>query len=185
MRIDKEKMSKSLNNFLTLNDLCSQFDPMVIRYLFLQHQYRNPLDFSLDELPGIQKSYQRLCMLCKDQTIPDFYKPGIADFSSIGQHMLRFLCDDLNLPGMLGVVFEHFKEIQASSELQLQVRFILNRITGLALEPLPEKVVELTPEIARMIEEREQARKRKEWAVADNLREKLRALGFEMQDEKL
>ena len=55
--IDKEKMSKSLGNFFTLNDVFKSFDPMVVRFYYLQHHYRSPLDFNEDALASAQKAY--------------------------------------------------------------------------------------------------------------------------------
>src|SRR5690606_24247019 len=61
VRIDKEKMSKSLGNFFTLRDVFIEYDPMVVRFMILNHHYRSPLDFSFDDLAVSQKTYQRLC----------------------------------------------------------------------------------------------------------------------------
>ncbi len=185
VRIDHEKMSKSLKNYVTLHDLTDQHDPMMIRYLILQHQYRNPLDFSLDELPGVLKSYQRLCKIFGDQELPERYRPAFGELMPAAQRMMQFLGDDLNTPGMLGVVFEHAKYIQGNSELKKQVGFIMKNILGLAFAPVVEEVIEVTPQIQEMIAERERARARKDWATADALRDKLRELGFDVRDHKL
>ena len=58
--INHEKMSKSLGNFFTLRDIFKNFDPMVVRYYFVTHQYKAPLDFSFEDMTVAQKSYQRL-----------------------------------------------------------------------------------------------------------------------------
>src|SRR3989304_813986 len=69
VRVDKEKMSKSLGNFFTLQDVFKNIDPMVIRYYYITHHYRAPLDFSFDDIAAVQKSYQRLCKLFSTSTI--------------------------------------------------------------------------------------------------------------------
>jgi cysteinyl-tRNA synthetase len=61
VRINKEKMSKSLDNFFTLQDIFKQFDPMVLRYHFVKHNYSAPLDFSFADLEIDRKTYQKLC----------------------------------------------------------------------------------------------------------------------------
>ena len=61
---NKEKMSKSLGNFFVLRDLFNHFDPMVMRYYFLTHHYRMPIEFSFEGLTSAQKSYERLIRLC-------------------------------------------------------------------------------------------------------------------------
>ncbi len=181
VRINQEKMSKSLQNFLTLKDLFSQFKPEVARYLFLQHHYRSPLDFALDELPSIEKSYQRLQKLFEGTVLEK--KLSFDELKPIARRMVTFLCDDLNTPGMLGVVFEHAKEIQEDAVLKKQAYYILKQIAGCALSPLEEKVI--TPQIQLILQQREEARKKKDWQTADALRDQLKALGFDVQDKKL
>lgn len=182
VRINQEKMSKSLGNFFTLRDLFAQFDPMVVRYSFLQHQYRNPLDFSYEELESVRKSYQRLCKAFAGAKNLD--KLTEENLSPIGQRMIQFLCEDLNTPGMLGVVFENVKEITQDDNLKAEIRTILNELGGLALEPIEEEQVAITPEIQALLDAREEARARKDWAESDRLRDKLRELGVEIQDKK-
>ncbi len=75
--INHEKMSKSLGNFFTLRDIFKQFDPMVVRYYFITHQYKAPLDFSFQDMMVAQKSYQRLIRLLDsvqcDEEAPLYY----------------------------------------------------------------------------------------------------------------
>lgn len=198
VRIDKEKMSKSLGNFFTLRDVFAKFDPMVVRYYYLQHHYRSPLDFAWDDLEAAQKSYQRLCKVfagaslgCKERQpqtslrLDDLLKTVSGKELEIVQEMINFICDDLNTPGMFGVIFEHLPEISASNTLGQAVYQLLTGILGLSLQPLPEKQVEITPEIQKLIDERDAARKEKNWKRSDELRDQLKALGFEAQDKKL
>ena len=181
VRINKEKMSKSLGNFFTLRQIFEQYDPMVIRFYYLSHQYRAPLDFAFDDIDAVQKSYQRLCKFFAS------YERGGNDFqqSAIVQKMLEFVCDDLNTPGMFGVLFENLSSLQHDSMQARMVKTFLMDILGLSLQPLPEKEVALTPEIERLIQEREQARSAKNWALSDALRDQLKELGYEAQDKKL
>jgi len=182
VRINQEKMSKSLGNFFTLRDVFKEFDPMLVRYLYLQHQYRNPLDFSFDELTTLIKSYKRLVKLCHDATTvsPEIIKNSD---SPIIHSMLKFLCDDLNTPGMFGVVFEHFNEIEQNNDLKNMVTTILTTILGLTLEPIAETTTEITPEIAKLIQERNDARSRKDYKTADMLRDQLLKLGVSVHDK--
>lgn len=183
VRIDKEKMSKSLGNFFTLRDVFEKFDPMVIRYYYLNHYYRAPLDFSFDDISALQKSYQRLCRVFEP------YKTSSSDVarmsqSAIVKQMLVFLNDDLNMPGMLGVLFENLTALQANKEEAVLVKSFLQQVLGLTLQPLAEKEIEITPEIEQLIKDRDAARAAKNWAQADAIRDQLKALGFEAQDKK-
>ena len=184
--INHEKMSKSLGNFFTLRDIFKQFDPMAVRYYFVTHQYKAPLDFSFQDMTVAQKSYQRLTRIldavpCKD------YEPLRFDTiqSDIVKRMFAFLLDDLNTPGMLGVLFESLDKIKNDVETLCEVKLFLQQITGLTCKPLPEAEVVITPEIEQLLTQREQARAAKDWARADMLRAQMRDLGYEVQDKKL
>lgn len=181
VRIDKEKMSKSLGNFFTLRQVFEKYDPMVVRFMILNHHYRSPLDFSFDDLDVAQKTYQRLCKLF-EQTKP---AKKIEMENPLVKQMMDFLCDDLNTPGMWGVVFENFKRLQESEQDRAAVKAVLQSVLGLTLEPLAEKEITLTPEMHALIEEREIARQQRDWARSDALRDKLKQLGYDVQDTKL
>ncbi len=190
---NKEKMSKSLGNFFVLRDLYKHFDPMVIRYYFLTHHYRMPIEFSFEGLTSAQKSYERLIRLCalssdlSAEALPcppkllakDGAKEGIID------RMLEFLQDDLNTPGLLGVIFENSTEIAQNKHELAAVKNILVNELGLTLQPLPERTVELTPEIEALIDGRNKARREKNWTRADELRDQLQQLGFDVHDGKI
>jgi cysteinyl-tRNA synthetase len=182
VRINQEKMSKSLGNFFTLRDVFKQFDPMVIRFYLLNHQYKAPLDFSFDDLQAIQKTYMRLCKVFAIDCSPT--SDLKIQESQVVQKMLEFLRDDLNTPGMWGVLFEGLPNLQKNRDQLCLVKAFIQNVLGLTLIPLPEKEIEITPEMAQLIKEREQARAAKEWKKADELREKLRTLGYEVQDKK-
>ena len=182
VRINQEKMSKSLGNFFTLRDVFKQFDPMVVRFYLLNHQYKAPLDFSFEDLQVMQKTYQRLCKQFAVEC-PEVSERLIKESSTV-QKMLEFLEDDLNTPGMWGTLFESLSALQKDQKELCLVKAFIQKMLGLTLVPLPEKEIEITPEIEELIKEREAARVAKNWARADELREKLRTLGYEVKDKK-
>ncbi|MGE0207479.1 MAG: cysteine--tRNA ligase [Candidatus Babeliales bacterium] len=183
VRINKEKMSKSLGNFFTLRDVFKQFDPMVVRFLYLNHHYRAPLDFSLQELEVAQKTYQKLAKffaqtICKKVSDQDILKNPLV------QEMLAFLYDDVNTTGLWGVLFSNLDALQKDQETFCAVKQFIMEVLGLTLEPLPEQEVTVTSEMQKLIAQREEARKQKDWARADALRDELRKLGYDTQDKK-
>ncbi len=184
VRINQEKMSKSLGNFFTLRQVFEQFDPMVVRFYILNHHYRAPLEFSFDDLQAVQKSYKRLCKLFEGIEVQK--KPLLMDEmqSDTVQKMLEFLLDDLNTPGMFGVLFERLPALHDKPQELQRIKSFIVAILGLDLKPIPEKTVAMTPEIEQLIKEREAARLAKNWARSDELRDKLKALGYEVQDKK-
>lgn len=181
--INKEKMSKSIGNVFTLDALFETYHPMLIRYYFVNHHYRSPLDFVPEQLDELKRSYHRLCTLfssCKQVTVT----PQEIRLSPIVQKMLVHLLDDLNTVGMLGVVFEHSAELQKNDRECASVRTFLHTILGLPFEHLPTDEMVITPEIEILLKQREIARTEKNWKKADEIREQLRQLGFQVQDTK-
>lgn len=178
ININKEKMSKSLGNAINLKQLFTTIDPMVLRFYFLQHHYRTPLDFDISEFDGIKTAYKKLCSL-RDVSMPE----NVQHDSPITNAVIQALQDDLNTPKAIGIIFEHMQSIKQNTVLCSKVVYILQNIFGLTLESatISHKI---TPEIAHLLQEREIARKNKEWARADALRDELTKLGYQVQDKK-
>lgn len=183
VRINEEKMSKSLGNFFTLKDLFKEADPMVIRFYLLNHQYRAPLDFSTEDLKSMEKTYKRLIRIF-DQVLPHADEKTVRS-SSVVQKMLPFLYDDLNTVGLMGLLFESLDLLQKDHAELAAVKGFLQQVLGLTFAPLAEEEVQITPEMQKLIDEREQARLAKDWARADLLRDQLLELGYTSQDKKL
>jgi cysteinyl-tRNA synthetase len=182
VQINKEKMSKSLGNVFNLKDIFAQFDPQVLRYYYLSHHYRSPLDFSLDDLVVAQKTYQRLCNYFAKHHCDKVLEENIL-LQPVITEMLTALCDDLNSPNMLGILFAKIDTLSAAE--QCSIKLFLQQVLGFSLQPLPEKTVEITSEIKQLLQEREQARKERDFKKADQLRDQLKKLGYEAKDEKL
>ena len=180
VQINKTKMSKSLNNFFTLKDVFTQIDPMVLRYYFANHNYNTPLDFDLTELHKIQKSYNRLCLALDDINSGELTNQELGNSSFI-QKLLSFLLDDLNTSGMFGAIFEHLGNLSRQDKLHLKA--FLKQVLGLTMLVIPDKQIEITPQIQALITARDEARANKDWATADRLRDQLTALGYVAQDK--
>jgi len=186
VRINKEKMSKSLNNFFTLKDIFKDFDPMVVRYHFIKHNYTAPLEFSFEELEIDQKSYQKLAKIFNVINSKDLNKLNNKQVkeSKVVQKMLNFICDDLNTSGLFGVLFENLNYLKTNLEELAKVKKFILEVLGLTLIPLPEKQVEITPEIQNLLDLRNKARINKNWSESDRLRDELVKLGVIIQDIK-
>ena len=184
VRINKEKMSKSLGNFFTLHEIFEKYDPMVLRFYFLKHHYRNPLDFSFQDLESAQTTYKRLVHFFADSSTHTIQHNQLSNNSVIKQ-MLDFLQDDLNTSGAFGILFDNLSELQENQEAKAAVKSFLINVFGLTLQALPEKSIPITPEIEELLKIREQARISKNWALADQIRKQLHDLGVDVQDKKL
>ena len=184
VRINKEKMSKSLHNFFSLREVFERYNPMLIRYYILMHHYGSPLDFAFEDIDSAAKSYQRLAKFFQNyqlMSLEEFKQK--APHSIFAQKLIDALSDDLNTAAFWGIIFEHIKNsTQENAELaKAAVIYLL----GITLELLPEKTVILTKEIEDLIVAREQARTEKDWKKADFLRDQLKNLGFDTQDKKI
>ena len=184
VRINKEKMSKSLGNFFTLKEVIKEFDPMVIRFYFLKHYYRGPLDYAVEEIEAAQKAYKKLVNFFQDIDLADFNDVDELKSNAIVMKMVNNLTDDLNTSGMFGVLFENLTTLQNDLNAKKLVKYFIVQIMGLRLEPIFEKKVAITPEIQKLIDDRNQARIDKDWNKADALRDELNRLGVEVQDKK-
>ncbi|MEX2438032.1 MAG: cysteine--tRNA ligase [Candidatus Babeliales bacterium] len=182
--INQEKMSKSLGNFFTLRQIFEKFDPMVVRYYILAHQYGKPLNFSLDDIAAIEKSYRRLCVIFSAADCSAMSKDELLVYPII-QELLATLLDDLDTAGFLAVLHENLTFLQENLAQLCAVKQFIQTVLGLSLEPLPEKLVEITPEIRQIMRDREAARAAKNWAKADELRDTLIALGVDLKDKKI
>ena len=185
VRINKEKMSKSLGNFLTLHEILEKYDPMVVRFYYLKHHYRNPLDFSYQDLDAAAVAYKKLVKFFEDVSDKSVHDLYLVKKNMIVEDMTKALFDDLNTSAIFGTIFEKMDILRDDAHAKSLVKFFIVNVLGLTLEPLAQKEVEITPEIQELLNQREQARIDKNWALSDQLRDRLRDLGIEVQDKKL
>ena len=180
VQINKEKMSKSLGNFFTLKDIFKSYDPMILRYYLACHNYNTPLEFDINELGKLQKSYQRLALALNEVSTTQVTIEQVKS-NPVTHKMLQFICDDLNISGLFGVIFENLTQMDLESKQC--VKFFLQQIIGLTMLSI-EHQLEITPQIQDLIDQRESARAVKNWALADQIREELSSLGLIIQDKK-
>ncbi|QGM80466.1 cysteine--tRNA ligase [Otariodibacter oris] len=190
LTINEEKMSKSLNNFFTIRDILNKYDSESVRYFFLTAQYRSLLDYSEENIGLARKALERLYTAlrgCKtDISLPedDQYVESFKESMN----------DDFNTPGALAVLFELAREInKLKAENQAEADKLASRLKQLAgvlglLEQDPEVFLQgdanndEVAEIEALIKQRNDARASKNWAVADEARNKLTEMGIILED---
>jgi len=172
--INKEKMSKSLGNFFTLREIFEKYDPMVVRYMLLTQHYRQPLDFSEDKLEQSKSAYQRIVNAVRKTN-------GIKDDTLHEQKFVNCMDDDFNTPQALAVIHNLSDKIFESKIDSVKTLLKLCDVLGLVVNI----EIEIPDIIKKLTEEREQARKDKNWELADEIRNKIREEGFEIEDTKL
>lgn len=185
VRINKEKMSKSLGNFFTLHDVLEKFDPMIVRFYYLKHHYRNPLDFSFDDLESAAVAYKKIVQFFIDVSEKSVHDVNLVKENCVVAEMFAALQEDLNTSAAFGILFEKMPILQGDSHAKALVKYFVVHILGLTLEPIIEPQIVITPEIQSLLDQREIARVQKNWALADQLRDQLKALGIDTHDKKL
>ena len=181
VRVNQEKMSKSLGNFLTLKDAYTTFNPMLLRYYYLIHHYRSPLDFSPEDIKATGKSYQRLCQAFEGIE-PASPTEILASGDTLTKDLIQALTDDLNVAKFMGLIFDHLKD--SGPNQKALIKGLFTEVLGLDLVPEVKPEVTITTEIQELLDQREQARNDRDWSKADELRDKLKDLGFDVQDKK-
>lgn len=174
VNIENVKMSKSLGNFKTINDLLKIYSPEVIRYFVISNHYRKPLDFSDKTLESAKNSYERMKNI--SSTITDDKKTNkkyIDEFK-------KAMDDDLNTPKALQVLWNLLRDENAEGKFQTIKK--IDEVFGLKLTE--KEKIKIPSEIKNLVEERENYRREKNWKKADELREKINKLGFVLNDTK-
>ena len=133
VRINKEKMSKSLGNFLTLHELLEKYDPMVVRFYYLKHHYRNPLDFSYEDLDAATIAYKRIVHFFEDVSEKSVHNIELVKENMVVEAMMQALFDDLNTSAVFGILFEKMEILKGDSHAQALVRYFIVNILGLTL----------------------------------------------------
>lgn len=188
VRIDDEKMSKSLNNFFTIREVLKVYHPEVIRYFLLSSHYRSPVNYSEENLNSAKASVGRLYSALESVAITDETKAD--EGTSYESDFMAVMNDDFNTPKAIAVLFELAKEVNKSKQPGLVVLLIkLANQIGL-LEQDAESFFKSQPSdsdltdemIAQLIEERKTARAEKNFARSDEIRDLLGEQGIELLD---
>ncbi len=198
INVDNVKMSKSLGNFFTVRDVAEKYGYEPIRYLMISSQYRSPINYSVDVIEQCKASLSRL-YTCRDNL--DFAlsnakdeKPDDAEeikkvMDSRREQYIKAMDDDLNTADAISAVFELVKDIntkvivdESSKELVNYAINIFDELTDVLGLVYNRQSSSLDDEIEEMIEVRQKARKEKNWAEADRIRDELKAQGIILED---
>ncbi|QBQ62964.1 cysteine--tRNA ligase [Actinobacillus indolicus] len=190
LTINEEKMSKSLNNFFTIRDILNKYDCESVRYFFLTAQYRSLLDYSEENIGLARKALERLYTALRGCD----WNVELAENDQYVTAFKESMDDDFNTPGALAVLFELAREInKLKAENQAEANKLAARLKQLAgvlglLEQDPETFLQgdanndEVAEIEALIKQRNEARASKNWAAADEARNKLTAMGIVLED---
>ena len=194
VRVDNEKMSKSLGNFFTIRDVLAKYNPEVVRYFLISSHYRSPINYSEENLKQAQQSLERFYTALRQAAVSAGVKGQFVDAERLEAYRNRFIDamdDDFNTPEALALLFELVKEINKAPDKSAQLVDLLKHLAGLLglLQQSPEAFLQGTAapgisaeEVEALIAARNAARAEKEWAKADQLRDELIANGILLDD---
>jgi cysteinyl-tRNA synthetase len=199
INIDNEKMSKSLGNFFTVRDVVALYDYEEIRFFLLSAQYRSPVNFS-DKLMdqsrnGLSRMYEALKNLANIKGSGEMTRDEAGLIKKLGENRSNFIAhmdDDLNTADAIADMFDMVRTINAgisdgvlmSREAAGEATRALKELGGVLGILQKEIEVELTPEIHKLVEERIEARKKKDFASSDRIRDELKEMGILIEDTK-
>ena len=174
--VEGEKMSKSLGNTYTVQDvLDKRFDPIALRYLYLQTHYRQEMNFTWEALEGAQTALNKL----RAEFVSwQEAKVGCAEFE---QNFMDAISDDLNMSKAISIVWEMVRsDYPASAKKRSLLKF--DDVLGLGLSEYKEEKVEVPDEVRKLIKEREKLRKTGNFGEADKVRDEIKEKGFIIED---
>jgi len=200
LNIDNRKMSKSLGNFFTVREIEKHYDLQILRMFMLSAHYRSPLNFSHDLMESAKSSYERICNAvdnlnfligaAKTESMSDAEKEKAKELDGFTKQFDEAMDDDINTADAFAAVFDLVRfansEVNgdSSKEFAQAVKdeiLMLGDILGMKFE---KKAEVLDSDIEALIEERQAARKAKNFARADEIRDQLAGMGITLLDTR-
>ncbi|WP_040684032.1 cysteine--tRNA ligase [Thermobrachium celere] len=198
LNVNNQKMSKSLNNFFTAREILEKYDAEVIRMFMLSGHYRNPINFSIDLLEqakaGLERIYNSISNLehvidvSKYENLKEEEKEFSNKLVEYKNRFIEVMDDDFNTADAISVIFDMVRDINSNISVESSkeiARKALDMIRDLGspLAILQKSTKEnLDEEIERLIQERQKARKEKNYALADKIRDELKQRGIILED---
>lgn len=198
INVDNVKMSKSLGNFFTVRDVAEKYGYEPIRYLLISAQYRSPINYSTDIIEQCIAALNRL-YTCRDSL--DFELKNAADaehdgdkaiidgFDKYREQFISAMDDDLNTADAIASIFELVRDINTnvvgktpSKALVEGAIAMFDELTGVLGLVYNRKSETLDSDVEALIEARTNARKEKNWAEADRIRDQLKEMGIVLED---
>ena len=180
--VDGGKMSKSLGNNYLLSDLQAKgYAPVVFRYFCLNVQYRQKINFTWEAMDAAKTAYNKLCA----QLVAHKNSPEKTDKAILDDFTKKFedaINDDLNVPLAIGVLWTMLKQPKSKDIYNLALKF--DKVFALDFDKVKEEKVEIDvpDEVVALAEERLAARKAKNWAESDRLRNEIAERGYAIKD---
>lgn len=181
LMVDGGKMSKSLGNIYTLDQLAEKgIEPTALRLFFLGAHYRAKLNFTFEAVQGAQRALEKLRSIFL--MLPH---PPSGEGLEVKEYHRRFfeaIEDDLNSPQALAAMWEMLGDSACSLAAKVEALLEFDEVLGLGLEQYVEKKIEIPVKVSALLNDREAARAAKNWAESDRLRDEIHKIGFVVED---
>lgn len=178
LKIEEEKMSKSLGNMYTLSDLQAKgFSPLAFRYLTFQTHYRAEMNFTWEALAASQSALERLYEIASEFT--EIHKDSDIEFE---RDFLDALNQDLNMPKALSVMWELIKTNKIDNPHKAATLREMDKILGLEIFEKAKIRTQISPRVLQMAAERDQLRHNKQFTQADHMRMRIEKMGYVVKD---
>jgi len=187
LKVEGEKMSKSLKNFIRVADVEKKgYEPLVLRYLFLTGHYRTSMNFTFKALKAAQEAYNKLrSMVGEWQAVKartSLSEDKLAKVQGLSVKFRAMVEEDLAMPQALAVVWEMVKSnIPEQDKWELIVDW--DQVLGLGLAEVKKEKLTIPAEVKQLAEERKKLRQEKKWQKSDEVRRKIEARGFIIEDK--
>ena len=177
LTVNGRKMSKSEGTAYTLQEIIDKgFKPLALRFFFLQAHYRSKQNFTWEALQAAQNGLEHLY----NQVLELSCKKGIIN-REFKDKFVQALSDNFNSPQAIAVLQEVLKSNLSPSD-KLATILDFDKVLGLNLGKIKKEKQKIPKEIQKLVKEREKARKNKDWQKSDELRNKIRDLGYIVED---
>jgi cysteinyl-tRNA synthetase len=180
LQVDGGRMGKSLGNAYTISDIEKRsISPLALKYFYLSGHYRSPLNFTWEALSASSKALARINEYVSLHIASQTATEEIIEVNSTYEEkFLSAINNDLNMPSALAVLHELIHDDKVFPNVKIKTILNFDEVLGLELG----KIEDIPPEVTLMFEERRKAREEKNWALADQLREKIEAMGYTGKD---
>jgi cysteinyl-tRNA synthetase len=208
LNLSGQKMSKSTGHFFAMEDVLREYDGQVVRFYLLSTHFRSQMEYSRERLENARKAFERLANACRsvDEHLsrlgsgPSVSTPAGRELAAVAarakKSFFAAMDDDFNAAGAIGYLFELIKTYNVTldekgpavtgSREGLQAVWDalteFDRILGLFRDGLPRSALEIPAEVQAALEERNNAKKNKEFRKADEIRDRLLAAGYVIED---
>ena len=182
LNLEKEKMAKSGENFITLSTLEKRdFDPLAYRFFCLSAHYRSSLNFSFEALESAKNGFEKLKnKIWEIKKEKDKVKKEIKE--KYQEEFLKLINNNLDMPGALALLWDLIKEKEISGKSKLDLILDFDKIFGLNLKDIKEE--KIPKEILNLVKQREKARQERNFAESDKLRKLIQEKGYTIEDTK-